>query len=376
MGLISNLLALIIEDDPEYLGLLMRTLPKVVNGTTIEWEPCDSFEIAKHLLKFRRYDLVAADIYRGAIEKKDAAALEIVEEIRAARFCPILVISSGSKPEGMVTSPFLAFSDKTRPEDVNSALDSLVRTGIPLIARRLHDELDRSAGSYLWDFLEKRWAELQVSGVVTDEVLERLIRRRASIQLGRLNPLSPTPAELVSVEGLEFYIQPSVSGKELKLGELLRARADRHFRVVLTPHCHLTIQPDADAPKADHVLTVRTMTAADIMYKYPCNAKSEDKIIDELRRRTQSPAQVGKPEGRYWFLPGFLEIPDLYCDFLQVESIPYSRLLQDFEKIAVLDAPFAEALQSCFTSFYSAVGLPRLNSERYRGLMGPAAVPA
>lgn len=366
----ANLLALVIEDDPESLQLLMNTLPRIVNETTIEWESCGTFERAKELLKIRRYDLVATDIYRDPIQKKDAAALDILREIRATRFCPILAISSGPKPDEMVTSAFLAFSDKTRPEDVNHALTGLLQSGIPSIARRLHDDLDRSAGSYLWEFLEKRWADLEGSGVAQLDVLERLIRRRASIQLSKLDPLSGTPAEMASVEGLEFYIQPPISGQEIRLGELLRARADRHFRVVLTPHCHLTIQPSADAPRADHVLTIKTAPATEIMNKHPCTAKGEGTILDQLRRRMQSPADLGSPKGRYWFLPGFLDIPDLYCDFLQLESIPYERLLKEFEAIAVLDTPFAEALQSCFTSFYSAVGLPSLKPERYRNLVG------
>jgi len=85
----------------------------------------------------------------------------------------------------------------------------------------------------------------------------------------------------------------------------------------------------------------------------------------------QSPVRDNRlqPEGRYWFLPGFLDMPDLYCDFLQLESIPYKDALDQHERFAVLDTPFAEAFQSCFTRFYSAVGLPILNVNRFQSLI-------
>lgn len=53
----------------------------------------------------------------------------------------------------------------------------------------------------------------------------------------------------------------------------------------------------------------------------------------------------------------------MYCDLLQVESIPFLDAAAMYERVAVLDTPFSEALQSCFTRFYSNVGVPNLNIE-------------
>ena len=39
--------------------------------------------------------------------------------------------------------------------------------------------------------------------------------------------------------------------------------------------------------------------------------------------------------------------------------------LDEWVPFAVLDTPFAEALQSCFVGFYSAVGLPMLDPGRF-----------
>lgn len=243
----------------------------------------------------------------------------------------------------------------------------LLATGIPGIARRLHDELDCASGSYLWDFLEGNWKRLHENGLAEPSVLERLVRRRAAMQIGRLDPVADDPAEVETVEGVEYYIHPPVSD-ELRLGEILRHKADGSFRVVLTPHCHLAIQPGADSPRAEYVLTARTVTATDILNVFPPQGGTEEKKLRSLARYTQSPADLGKPRGRYWFLPHFLDMPDLFCDFLQLESIPYEEIRDQHERFAVLDTPFAEALQSCFTRFYSAVGLPSLSLTAIRSL--------
>jgi hypothetical protein len=112
------------------------------------------------------------------------------------------------------------------------------------------------------------------------------------------------------------------------------------------------------------VMTARTVSAAQVSSVHPSGVN--------VSQRVQSPARVGQPEGRYWFLPAFLEMEDLYCDLLQVESITMEDLARRFTRFAVLDTPFAEALQSCFVRLYSAVGLPSLEVSRY-GHLDPSS---
>ena len=54
-----------------------------------------------------------------------------------------------------------------------------------------------------------------------------------------------------------------------------------------------------------------------------------------------------------------------FVDFMQLRSIPIKELFEEWTPFAVLDVPFAEAMQSCFVHFYSAVGLPTLNERRF-----------
>jgi hypothetical protein len=134
-------------------------------------------------------------------------------------------------------------------------------------------------------------------------------------------------------------------------------------------YCHLTVQPGRELPRADFVLTARTVAAQELFSNDPIAGTTEQKKLKQLSGRFQSPADFGVPRGRYWFLPGFLDMPHLYADLMQVESIPTSIVGEEFSPFAVLDAPFAEALQSCFVRFYSAVGLPTVKPERFTDLL-------
>ena len=143
----------------------------------------------------------------------------------------------------------------------------------------------------------------------------------------------------------------------------MQCKNEEDYRVVLTPHCHLTFQENEAKLKADYVLVAGTVPAQDLLKQDPPKSQKD------LRQKTLSPANLGKPNGRYWFLPHFLQMPDLYCDFLQIKSLSFDIINSEYERFAVLDTPFAEALQSCFTRFYSAVGLPSLQVDKFQYLI-------
>lgn len=372
MTIILN--ALIVEDNEDTLMELKATLPSILDEYEILWTSCKSFDEATELLITQRFDIVATDIYLDSeghtksYDFKETGAHDTISSIRQHRFCPILAITDGSKPDHFPESPFIGFADKTDLNEIAEALKTLIATGIPKLSKILHDDLDKDASFYLWHFLENYWDHIPNTDSL---LLERMLKRRAAIVLSRLD--NSNHAEIETVEGLEYYIYPSISGNEYRLGEIIRNKASGEFCVVLTPHCHLAVQPNAREPRADHVLTVRTINAKQtIKNKHKVKnlgSKTPDEIEDSIRKRIQGPAGVGIPAGRYWFLPAFVDIPDLYCDFLQIESIEYSSLEGNYDRIAVLDTPFAESLQISFTGFYSAIGTPNLDPSRYNHLI-------
>ncbi|HYM77079.1 MAG TPA: hypothetical protein VE377_13990 [Candidatus Dormibacteraeota bacterium] len=368
---------LLVEDDPGDLKGFTKDLPPIFkqNRTEVTLHPCGDFADALTLASdpLRRYDLIISDTYRGPTKNGDADVLKMVKSYRGLKFCPLVVYSSGVKPATLIASPFVIWADKSKAGDIDRAITQVLKSGVPQIARKLHEELESSAASFLWPFLEQNWDAISKAGKSDPDLVERLIRRRAAIQMGDLHHDGATFVPVLSRLGSEYYVYPKLPRAYYSLGDVLRHKQNKgDFRVVLTPHCHLFMHPGQQNPRADYVLTIKTVKATDVLGEKIANAKKAEKEAKykKLGGWTRSPAQTDRtPEGRHWYLPAFLEIPHLYADLLQMESIPYGQVAKDFDGIATLVSPYAEALQACFVSFYGSVGIPDLKVESIEDLL-------
>lgn len=373
-----NLQVLVVEDEPSDLDQYLADLPRAFEALDIHatLHGCNDFDKAIELVSdpSRRFDLVVSDTYRGDASDGDVGVIDIVNSYRGEgeRFCPVVVYSSGVKPDSLRESDFVRWADKAEPRGIETAIAHILSTGVPQIARKLHDELDRSAGSFLWGFLEETWSTLSAD-TMSPEILERIVRRRAAAQISEMECVDGQWKPISRRAASEYYIYPRLHADYYGLGDVLRHKKNQHeIRVILTPHCHLYVQTGQQQPRADFVLTVKTVGASEVLGQKRENAAREaekDKQHKKLRHWSQSPAKTDRPpEGRHWYLPAFLAIPHVYCDFLQVESIPYDQL-DHYETIATLVPPYAEAMQSCFASFYASVGIPETHPESIESLL-------
>jgi len=389
-----NLSILLVEDDPENLELLKESLPHELHGCFLHYDPVSSFEEAIERISWCRYDIVLTDIFRDKGDRKngeaEALGRDIIGKITRSRFCPIVAFTDGSFPLSIneKQGPFIKLVEKTKNENIVRAIQELLVTGIPQMSRKLHDELDNCTGpSFLWDFLEKKWEILVETKCSESETLERIIRRRASLQFGRIDPNKEDIEELSEVKASEYYIIPPIS-KSLRLGHILKHRSNGKIFILFTPHCYLVVQKGKATPKTESVLLVPTHRFENVLKKYysviddsgkriyksPFQGKESKpvRLNKAIRNHIKSTPEIGTPEGRYWFLPGFLDIPDSYCDFLGTKSILLKTISQSYEPIAVLDSPFAEAFQASFLSFFSSVGMPDLDPEDFLHLITKA----
>ncbi len=371
-----DLSVLLIEDDAEDMQSILDGLPSELEGHRLTYDPCADFESAKAIISRRRYDLIISDTYRGAHDDRDSQVINIVNTLKSTRFTPVIAYSSGECPAALQVGPFLYWADKAAGnKEIVAGILTMLKTNIPQISRRLHDDLDSKAALYLWGFLESKWDDLQESIGSSNRTLERIIRRRASVFLADIDTDGDGDSRRPDFDGPEYYVYPSIVLKSFRLGEIIHHNSQYNdLRVVLTPHCHLAHQNNNTDPKASYVLTTKVMSAEDVIAIVKGDKKhwkdDESGMIEQLRRRTQSPAdQMGEPRGRYWYLPKFLDIPHSYCDFLQIESIEYSKILTDYTRIATLASPFAEAMQACFASMYGSVGLPPLRLDSVRSMI-------
>ena len=175
-----NLNVLLVEDDPHDLETYCRDFPEVFRTSDIDAtiHPTGSFKDALRLIgsSHIRYDLILSDTFRGDQKNRDAAVVTMVENYRAGRFCPLIVFSASAKPDALTIGAFVAWADKSARGEIESVIGKMLATGVPQLARSLHDELDRTAGGFLWDFLEKNWVRLWPEGNPDAKVVERLVR--------------------------------------------------------------------------------------------------------------------------------------------------------------------------------------------------------
>lgn len=370
-----GLSGLVIEDDAQTLAQMLEYLPESIDDIEFDWEGEGNFEAAIRKLRFRRYDLVITDVYTlpatgGEPTDEDNQATNIVDAIRKSRMCPLIVYSSRAFQIQQSESPFVVCLAKDTPNDpILTAISSLLNTGIPQIARQLHEELDMMSGpGYLWQFLENNWDAITSSGMCDSTALARLVRKRAALQFSRIDRDAHELREIKHVCAADFYIMPPIA-QSLRLGEIVRSAADNRYHAILTPHCFLEHQPNAQEPRAEFVLLAECFPFSEMAVKVGLQSKLRgSKREENLRKMLQAPARMGTPDGRYWFLPGFLKIPDMLCDLMQIRSVPLSDLQQSYERLAVLDVPFAESLQSCFTRLYSSIGVPPVDIAGFNHL--------
>lgn len=257
---------LLVEDDAGDMKSYRRDFPAVFQASDIQAKihPAKTFSMAHRLIgqSHVRFDLVLSDTFRGDRRNRDAAVIEMVRKYREGRFCPLIVFSASAKPDNLQIGAFVKWADKSVHGDIESAIKKMLATGIPQLARRLHDELDQTAGGFLWQFLEANWDKLWPNGNPDAAVLERLVRRRAALQLSEIGGNAGSSQPVTSIAGLEYYTYPPLHRGGFKLGHIVKNNAlAADIRVVITPHCHLTIQQDQTEPRAKHVLTVKTTNA-------------------------------------------------------------------------------------------------------------------
>jgi hypothetical protein len=374
-----DLNVLLVEDDPSDMKAFVRDLPEVFTsvGITAKLLTAETFEKAFGLIDSSeiRFDLIISDTFRGQLRDRDAAVIQMVNKYRGKRFCPLVVFSASAKPADLELGAFVVWADKAVHGDIASAITKVLATGIPQLARKLHDELDVTAGGFLWSFLETNWDKLWQGQKPDISVVERLVRRRAALQFAEMTMSGSGATPLASIAGLEYYIYPPLVPTGFNLGHVVRNRINaQDIRVVLTPHCHLTIQQGQQQPRAEYVLTTKTVAASTLLGQKLTDARTMDEQKQDKKLKTwatpPSRGEIGKPEGRYWYLPGFLEIPHSYCDFQQLESLSYDAISAAYQGLAVLTPPFAESLQACFVSYHAAVGIPNINPQSIRTMFG------
>jgi len=368
---------LTIDDDSAVTDQIRDLLHDAeIEGCKISVETENNFENGKKLLQEKNYDVVILDVYRGnpSESNHDLPGKEILDEIKLT--VPIAVIFY----TGLTThiqdcaSAMVRVVSKTTAGGIEAELASLIKTGLPLIRKKITQHAHEVLRAYYWEFVDKH-SDL-VAASEDDALLEYLLLRRLAATLNRegVTKIFGKTLSPEKIHPLGFYICPPFQEDVYEMGDILKKDSDGTFHVVLTPSCDLAQR------KADYLLLVPTSSLKETeeykKYRECKNLNTEESLKRLPSLKDALTRLIGsRKSDRLFFLPRneFTGMPDVILDFQQgfnhkIEGSTGYKLA-GYTKVCKIDDPFAQDMLATFIRNKNRPGSPDLDADHVLGYL-------
>lgn len=359
---------LIFDDDPQMLDLLVETFEEegFLEGGVVRCHTVDNFGDAVSRVAVGNFDLVVLDLQDAAAdgETPNGSALsgeKILETLKKAQFTPVIFNTGYPEKVAHLESPFVKVSRKGQV-GLSSLVKQAFDTKLPGLIKYVKEEQRK----YLWEHVEGHWkdsAELNEH----EDVAYLLARRLASaLSVDSVRRFFNSGSEYVSaVHPVEYYIWPSFEG-EVRLGDIYKCLSDGQYYLVVNPACDLE---QCKAEKALLVLCKDVAHFQEYTDLVECVARGE--TVSATKRKNlvslvgDNRKVANAQPDRYKFLPGTSFVPNLVVDFqcLSQTNLVELKDAESYERVATLDSPFAEGVQSKFARYYGRFGMPDLSFD-------------
>lgn len=362
---------LVFDDDPEILDLLVELLeePELLGeGSVVKCTVVDSFLDAQRSVNTGNYDLVILDLEDAAddaVKESKTGKLsgeKVLETLKNNQFIPVIFHTGYADKITHLESHFVKVVRKGAMDELVKLVIETFATKLPGLIRYIQEEQRK----YLWGHVESQWdstSELKEEGEVAYLLARRLANSLSASSIRRF--FNPEYDSGSTVLPIEYYVWPSVSPRVV-LGDIYRDAADEGFYLVINPAC------DLEQCKAESVLLVACKRIEDFVELEQIVKLIESKSDVGTGKKKELVALLGdnrrvaggQPD-RYKYLPGTSFIPHLVADFQSLSQIEISALsdLGRFSRVATLDTPFAEGVQTKFSRYYGRFGVPDLNFD-------------
>lgn len=357
---------LVVEDKEDMARQILEAIPDFVDPPdTAEGDHCQSFQDAISRLEIQRYDILILDLKddsaEESVEDEDPAGVKVFEALKRTRFTPVVFYTALPGKVRSEQTSFVRVVEKTQSiSKVREEVKAVLATKLPTLFRRV-EEIQRN---YLWDFVGTHWKEFDSPHEQAD--LAYLLARRLALSLqseartlaSQVSTKTFSHGHTERIHPMEMYVRPPLGTHRLA-GDILLERVgeDVIYWLVLTPSC------DFAQNKVSHVVMAR------------CERLTEQREFKGWQENWQNPSNTKKKEleglisdsrsgqrERFKFLPETFFLPGLIADFQQLRSVPAESLHQ-FEPIATLDSPFAEAVLASFSRYFGRLGTPDLDTQ-------------
>lgn len=356
------------------------------------------FTLALQRLEEREFDLVVLDVRIKRPGTSDLLpGIDVFHSIRDRQFIPVIFYTAlPEEAAGLENAPFTSVvskGDEPTGDDedpLRAAVRAVIESGLPRIARAVRTHAQRVERELLGRVVETNWTEVSAAERLPEvgHLLARALARSLDDDSGGLQALLGGPE--VSGKGvnpLRYYSFDSVS--RYATGDLLRptgagqpaaatdpaspavAPTDSGDRwwIILTPSCDF-VDEGSQGRRADYVVLAACLHLRDHKYfrDYVSELKKEPpekKLLEKATNRlTELVRDNAGPKDRYRFLPKAWSVPDLVVDLQQLASVAFDDL-KKFDRVARLDAPYAQSLAAQMVSYLGRAGAPDLDKPAH-----------
>lgn len=366
----QELRVLYIDDEATHRKDLHELLSnEIINGFTINMDCEASFE--KAVERSANFHLAILDLYEGNPKDEKNMGSSVFEKLKTSFFIPIIFYSGNTKDVNNLKSQVVGVATKGDGgiEELKSEIKRLTKQNIPFLKNRVHGYIEQEFRKYFWDVIQKN-NDIFVADA-DDYSLGYMLLRNFADSLSKENIKSIIGDKTISpekVHPMEFYIYPTNSSKEFENGEIIKNKKNDEISVILTPSCDFIERYKKginEGRSVENVMLIRTKLLTEFKeFKDYQQAQNKDNT-NKLEKLLNS----GKSD-RYFFLPQVPFIQNRVIDFQSNTSVSYNELSHNYERIAKLDAPFAQSMTSSFIRYYNRIGFPDIDTDYIKAHLG------
>lgn len=360
----KHLNILYVEDDAGNQKELKEILTgKVINGYDLTIDCESSFENA--IDRSEGYHIVILDLYEGdATKGGHEMGSKIFDEIKTKLFVPLIFYSGNITGVKDLRSQVIGIASKGDNISVLEAeIERLTKHNIPFLKENVHTYIDNEFKNYFWTVVQAQNDKFTPES--DDFSLGYMLLRNFADSLSKENIkriIGDNTIDPTKVHPMEFYIYPTNPSKEFENGEIIRNKENNELSVILTPSCDFIERYNKkginEGRSVKHVLLIRTKLLTEFQ-EFKDYQQSQNK---ENTNKLEKLLNSGKSD-RYFFLPQVPFIQNRVIDFQCNTSVTYDELSQNYERIAKLDAPFAQSMTSSFIRYYNRIGFPDIDTN-------------
>lgn len=356
----KTLKILYIEDDSENRSDLIDALNGVeINGQTIEIEGEETFDLG--INRISDFHIVILDLYKGkAGDEGEAAGIKLLESIQKKLFIPVIFYSGTTAKVNNLKSQVIGIATKGDGgiAELKQEIKRLSYHNLPYIRAKIHQHINNKLREYFWEIIQKKKDIFKPDD--QDYSLGYLLLRNIGNSLSKKNIINILEDSSINkdeekVHPMEFYLYPTDKSNEYESGEIITNKNNKTFYVILTPSCDFIKRKNKGGKrKADNILLAKAnpLSTTEAFQKYK-NDKDKGPLSELIRSKQE----------RYFFLPGTPFIENMVVDFQDKIMVKYEDLCSNYNRIAKLDSPFAEAMTTRFIRYYNRVGYPDIDVD-------------